>query len=41
MIGGKVELELSKGGLAVVEIDAERNLTSGKLILLVQPEFLA
>ena len=40
MIGGKVELELSKGGLAVVEIDAERSLNSGKLILLVQPEFL-
>ena len=41
MVGGKAELEIRKGGLAVVEVEAERTLTSGKLILLVQPEFLA
>jgi phosphohistidine phosphatase len=41
MIGGKAELELTKGGLAVVEIEVEKSLSFGKLILLVQPEFLA
>ena len=41
MIGGKAELDIGKGGLAVVEVDLERSLAVGKLILLVQPEFLA
>lgn len=41
MVGGKAELEIRKGGLAVVEVEVEKSLSFGKLILLVQPEFLA
>jgi phosphohistidine phosphatase len=40
MIGGKVEIDLRKGGLAMVEVEAEKGLSYGKLILLIQPEFL-
>lgn len=40
MTGGKVEIDLKKGGLAMVEVEAEKGFSFGKLILLVQPEFL-
>jgi phosphohistidine phosphatase len=41
MIGGKVEMDIRKGGLAMVEVEVEKGFSFGKLILLVQPEFLA